>query len=688
MKKICLALAFSANVVMFPLVAQGKEKSDGLDLRETSASKALMATHNGKLASKGKVDLSNPRQLRKTKSRLNALGINEDNRSYLFSVLDQKTEPKSTTSSAFSVSTSSDVDSDTGIPSDTTLTTSTLTCEDSDDRVCQFFNHTGINIRGSKAEPDTLFLVASALYSEVDSTNYTLVDLALMNENFQYLTSPQAVEYFGEDTTNQKAKAVETYALLNQGLVDAITNSTAVYGDAWVLVVKEDEAGNKITSEHNIMIEYDRLSLLKSISSYMDADVVSTVSAADNAFGISAVVEKPGGISPNDVNLVHPVNTVGENAGLPVEDSPDERIIICLNRNYGDCDYENNYPTSTPVADVLLKIPFEGSIKIAGKVEKVYAPGDELPLAANGLPTNIYVQLREQGGAYTIKNNAYTNPNVSFVEELEANIDYDETENETTLSWNFPRETTSFGDASLFGRYIDAHWIMNIVVDVTLSQARPRPPAPHVYVIGSEDPYSTFVFDRHAMQFVYSCLAKGSQISLPNGINKAIEELKIGEQVLGSSEFSPNKLLPLVIEDISVGVEHIPMIELITSDENKLLLTESHPVFTASGNAVWAKNVKVGDHILVAQGSTKTARVENVREVQYDDNVYNLKLARLEGDEAYDSGESFAMVANGMIVGDLNMQYEVEIQQQEESTEDVLNRIPEVWHADYINSIQ
>ena len=89
---------------------------------------------------------------------------------------------------------------------------------------------------------------------------------------------------------------------------------------------------------------------------------------------------------------------------------------------------------------------------------------------------------------------------------------------------------------------------------------------------------------------------------MADGSSVAIETLNIGYLVIGASEFSPKTHETLRIADISVGVEHLPMIQLTTDAGQVLPLTESHPVLREGGQPVWALNVKDGDKIQVNGG--------------------------------------------------------------------------------------
>ncbi|KNC66163.1 hypothetical protein AC626_18700 [Pseudoalteromonas rubra] len=104
-----------------------------------------------------------------------------------------------------------------------------------------------------------------------------------------------------------------------------------------------------------------------------------------------------------------------------------------------------------------------------------------------------------------------------------------------------------------------------------------------------------------------------------------------------------------------------------------------------SGQAVWASKVEQGAQILTENG---LEMITHIAEVEFTDKVYNLRLGRGKDDPDYQLGESFSMFANGLQVGDLAMQSEHELSNEVETTEDVLNRLPQAWHQDYLNSLK
>jgi hypothetical protein len=319
----------------------------------------------------------------------------------------------------------------------------------------------------------------------------------------------------------------------------------------------------------------------------------------------------------------------------------------------------------------------DGTIKLVdgGQVEK---PGTA------DFGTNIFVQTKEGGGASTISGHQYTDIQNFFADNL--NVEYIGTGRRimTKISWNIPRNQGVFGDASLYGRYQDANWIMNLALDNELRASQGA--RPEVHVIGSSGLNSSWdKTDYPQMQIVYSCLAEGSLITLPGGKQLPIEMLQVGDTVVGASQFNPAQRLDLEIADISIGVEAIPMIQLTTREGKKLLLTESHPVITQSGQSVWAKDLELGERI---HTKGKTEFITKIDEVKFDGKVYNLRLKRNKHDDVQIEGETFSMFANGIQVGDLGMQSDNEFNNEVETQQDVLNRLPEPWHKDYLNSIR
>lgn len=137
--------------------------------------------------------------------------------------------------------------------------------------------------------------------------------------------------------------------------------------------------------------------------------------------------------------------------------------------------------------------------------------------------------------------------------------------------------------------------------------------------------------------------------------------------------------------DVSVGIEAIKMYRVKGADGSDILTTETHPISTSNKGIIWAKELKVGDRILTEDGSVL---VTSVTKEKYRDKIYNLKLAPTADSKLAES-RNFAMFANGMAVGDLATQDEFNYKDQDlrMSEEEILQRLPEKWKTDYINSL-
>ncbi|AZZ96356.1 Hint domain-containing protein [Pseudoalteromonas sp. R3] len=600
------------------------------------------------------------------KARLARHGLSRKNRPQLFSLIEQRLEQ------------------DTLVTENPRLS-SLQNCLSGRPELCSFFKHMGVDVvNNASGEP---FVLLSALNSKTVSTDYTLIDLHLTNEKGEQLTQLSYNEYFG-DGQEAKRKSVYSYAKV-QDILSKLAASERILADGWVTSIYKGADNKQIVEDRNIVVEYSKDTLLAKLGYFIQprsgAEGASLLPLAGRD-GFETAIKKP-------------IDNRSEGGA----DVPDGKIIICLNRNYGDCDYENIYPRDTPTSQTKLKVPFQGSFDVMGKVTRIYLP-DFTTLEVqeeNGVitivespainkpafmnhGTNIFIQTKEGGGAVAIGDSDYQDISDLFAKKLNLRYDKWKGMDRTIISWDIPQDEGVFGDATLFGRYQDTHWIMHFALDHVIRPG--RPPLTASFVIGSTEMDSGWGETGHPqMQIVYSCLAEGTLITLPNGKQLPIEQLKVGDKVLGASEFSPAHHLALTIEDISVGVETIPMVQLKTKSGKTLLLTESHPVVMQSGKAVWASKIEQGAKILTESGLEMVTQME---EIEFTDKVYNLRLGRDHEDPNYQQGESFSMFANGLQVGDLAMQSEHEFSNEVETTEDVLNRLPQVWHQDYLNSLK
>ncbi|MBQ4878470.1 hypothetical protein J8M21_14750 [Pseudoalteromonas luteoviolacea] len=628
--------------------------------------------------------------------RLAQHGINAKNRPHLFKVL-QTTQAKNAQQNEMGIAAVSGLAN----PANTDCST---------EKVCSFFTDMGFRTAVDSNNND--YVIISAINSETAPTTYTFLDLSLVNEHGETITIPRYIEYFGEHASTKKRMDITSVGRVND-IIAKLLAAEKIYANAYAVVTYINASGVEVAETKQMSMEYSKDTLLAdlgyvrtSVSGQGDemsiggygSDAEMNILPASDYSKIGAQLLERGVTAPVDRREINET------------DPTQNRIKVCLNRRYADCDIDAYYDPGTPNDQIKAVVPFTGFRDVMGRVTKIYRPDwstKNVTFDGNGNPsytivpkgerpvelyhgTEIFIQTKELGGA-TALGGGYQGSSHLFSDHI--NLKYftkkigPRTFDMTRISWNIPRSKGIFGDARLYGRYEDAHWIMNLSIETEETRGTSKLQRRYSYVVGSADmpdDQSWKDIEHPPLQMVFSCLAKGSMIKLANGKELPIEQLRVGDTVLGASQYAPNIHLPLEIKDVSIGSESQPMIKLITESGKELLLTESHPVVTQSGVSSWANKVQVGDRIRTASGLELITHVE---EQKYNDHVYNLKLARTADDPNHNPGETFSMFANGLQVGDLAMQTDNEFEEVVETEQETLKRIPEAWHKDYLNSL-
>ena len=580
------------------------------------------------------------------------------------------------------------------------------------------FSHLGFNI--IKKGTTKLFKVR-LLNSEPKSTKMTVMAISLVNEKGEQITTKQTSRFFGDSSASASRKVLGGEATLETAY-NYVKKAKAIYGEGTAYVLFKD--GTKVLKKGRV--KYDRNAILGMLSKELGIPMsnkyskyhigpikpikpiypdpinpkfpeIRELKRVDQA-AFQAINEVGGGYFEHIVN--HPKDWKRADASNNNISGQDGKIMVCLNRDYGDCDYPmiqaggdyNNIPHVT--------IPFQGQITLPTYISKVLFKEDGELDVNNVPPTDVMIQGKDSFVDKLSNHTNHVKNSFSQYFTIDYSFDPDMYMPTSVLRWNIPRDKGVFAKPGIFERRQDAYWILNIAIEENWIGS-PSDAELYFGISGddynAETGYSSYiiaseeapdlvnggsVYNQAPLQFSYSCLAEGSLILMADGSSVAIETLNIGDLVTGASEFSPKTQETLRIADISVGVEHLPMIQLTTDAGQVLTLTESHPVLREGGQPIWALNVKEGDKIQVNGG---LATVTGYEQVDYKDNVYNLKLERANGET--EQGESFVMFANGISVGDLAMQSENEFDTHKESVEDVLKRLPVEWHTDYLNSL-
>lgn len=329
----------------------------------------------------------------------------------------------------------------------------------------------------------------------------------------------------------------------------------------------------------------------------------------------------------------------------PKDTNKDGIVTICLDRDYGDCDYPM-------VGFQQVQIPLKGNITFPFKVLQILNT------------SKTYVKLVEESGG---PREMTFGP---FSKFLTVNPN-----DPRQVLWNVPQEQGVF-NGILFQRYEDVDFFLSIEVKLD----RPGPAVTNVSKISSVRSGTTPGMPsvpKH--QIVYSCLAKGTQILMADGKTVDIEKIARGSKVVADGSG-----VALSVTDVSVGIERIPMVRIQDDAGHELLMTTSHPVLTPDRGVVWAEELTVGSKVLTRSG---TRTLVTVKRELYHDQVYNLKLdTSTLARKTFPEGSS--MYANGFLVGDLGLQKAYEFKNSEDRTADVLRRLPSRWHKDYQNSLK
>jgi len=130
------------------------------------------------------------------------------------------------------------------------------------------------------------------------------------------------------------------------------------------------------------------------------------------------------------------------------------------------------------------------------------------------------------------------------------------------------------------------------------------------------------------------CLAPDTKIQMADGSEKEIKDIRAGEYVnaFDAKHSKKGKLRKAKVEATTITKEQ-DIIKI-----NNLEITPKHKVVLASGRAVEAKNINIGDKILLANGEVEKVKTIDNERPKID--VYNLILEKTS--EGY--------IANGMKV--------------------------------------
>jgi hypothetical protein len=169
------------------------------------------------------------------------------------------------------------------------------------------------------------------------------------------------------------------------------------------------------------------------------------------------------------------------------------------------------------------------------------------------------------------------------------------------------------------------------------------------------------------------CMAEGTRVTRADGRPVTVEQVKVGDKLLANG-----KGLALTVTTVHRGGESKPLVKLRDDQGDEVRVTDTHPMVSAARGVVQAGELKPGEAVLTRSGARKLVSVERV---PYQGLVYNFSLGTSE-ELAGLGPEARTMFANGFLVGDSQMQTELEKQKRVDARE-VLARLNGAWHQDF-----
>lgn len=142
------------------------------------------------------------------------------------------------------------------------------------------------------------------------------------------------------------------------------------------------------------------------------------------------------------------------------------------------------------------------------------------------------------------------------------------------------------------------------------------------------------------------CFEEGTTITMADGSKRAIENIKKGDLV-----WNPLTKMPALVKKGVKGPEDFIMYSFKVNGE-EVKVTKTHPMLTDRG-ILKAEDVKADDRMLWKSG--ELLEIETITTYKTENDVYNLFLVSEDGKDI-----EGAVIANGVITGDLDMQQQLQ----------------------------
>lgn len=317
---------------------------------------------------------------------------------------------------------------------------------------------------------------------------------------------------------------------------------------------------------------------------------------------------------------------------------------LCLGRTGPDCTYT---PSGGSGSNVLM--PVSGSITF-GSAISTNPPTPNTSLITMANPDG------GSGGGCTIAStsNFFGDPNTTI--------------NGNTISWNLaPAQFQPAANCLA----VNAPAIYTFTVGLTVGSLPSYVTITNDPDAPSNNPYYLAI---PGLSVYFSCLADGTDVELAGGGTKKIESIAAGDRVI-----TDRRGTVMRVRSTLRGTEDVPMIRLKTDKGHELLLTDGHPVVTPQG-VVLARLLKTGDQVVTREG---TARITSLDREMFGGHVWNLNVG--DGPSTASQTDKTTFFANGVLVGDNEMQFVHNRRQQQIERQPAVAAIPSEWRADRDN---
>jgi hypothetical protein len=169
--------------------------------------------------------------------------------------------------------------------------------------------------------------------------------------------------------------------------------------------------------------------------------------------------------------------------------------------------------------------------------------------------------------------------------------------------------------------------------------------------------------------FVWHCLVEGTKITMADGSTKAVEEIQAPDEV--AAPIRTRKVLA------NLAQPHWGEVFTVTLSSGKsVTCSGTHPFITVSRKPVAASALAIGEEIRVAGGRTEKV-TSKTQQKQAGQGLFNIWL----------EGEPTAILANGIWVGEYQLQVE-QVEQEQNDPERVRARLAEDMLRDFESHLE